>query len=352
MSELCGLLRSHCFANMRLFAPDVFHGTPHAPCISLSNMSSQKSLPMRRRSGFTLIELLVVIAIIAVLIALLLPAVQQAREAARRLQCQNNLKQVGLAFHNYASSYQEFPPARITGANSTGRFVYSGWPTALLPFIEQTNLAKLYFQNLPHFDPRNQPAVTEVLDMFICPSTPSGDRQVKLSTGPLPFQILDPPMYGAAGDYYVRFGSITNSQGRSGDGALNSNDSTDLAAFTDGLSNTVLVGEIAGRPQLYIGGTPQYSSTGDPVQTNQPGWAAWASPQALRLYTFDQNCTTAHTYQCIINCCNQMALYSFHSGTVNVMMADGSVQSLAESMNVDLVIALHTRNGGEVASVR
>src|SRR6187200_1041856 len=110
--------------------------------------------PMRSRRGFTLIELLVVIAIIAVLIGLLLPAVQKVREAAARTACQNSLKQIGLAMHNYHDAYNIFPPPGTTVAPR------HGWATFILPYLEQGNLARQMRMDLDWFDPANRPAVT------------------------------------------------------------------------------------------------------------------------------------------------------------------------------------------------
>src|SRR6202008_4030252 len=130
------------------------------------NMSSGISAVQRRARGFTLIELLVVIAIIAILIALLLPAVQQAREAARRTQCKNNMKQIGLAFHNYHDVYNRFPqPAMIGVTVSSGLIIRSGasWCTMLLPYIEQANAYNQYNSNTSPFDPVNAAAVSTII---------------------------------------------------------------------------------------------------------------------------------------------------------------------------------------------
>lgn len=121
----------------------------------------------KKRSGFTLIELLVVIAIIAVLVSLLLPAVQQAREAARRTQCTNNLKQIGLALHNYESSYGMFPPSRINISNPVFQ---QSWQVMILPQIEQTNLYNKYNFNTNWFDQSNDSVITQNIRMFRCPS--------------------------------------------------------------------------------------------------------------------------------------------------------------------------------------
>src|SRR5262249_17316574 len=135
----------------------------------------------RRRCGFTLVELLVVIAIIAILIALLVPAVQKVRESAARLQCQNNLKQIGLGMHSYADSNRGSPPSRTDGTVSTAPnypFQHS-WSVALLPFIEQTNAFTLYKYKKHWNDPANYPAIQTYMPLFNCPSTPNQPRQDK-----------------------------------------------------------------------------------------------------------------------------------------------------------------------------
>jgi len=322
-----------------------------------------------RQPGFTLIELLVVIAIIAVLIALLLPAVQQAREAARRMQCKNNLKQLGLAFHNYADVYNALPPVRITAPDpDTGKnAVYSGWSVCLLPFLDQVNVTNLYNFNKGHYTSENQPAVKIKLSMFICPSTPDGDRMVQLSSGPTAAQLV-PDRYGAASDYYARapqLGYIMDLKGQKGAAAMASNKHTRLAEISDGLSNTILLGEIAGRPQFIVKGVPAInpgSPAGYEKYTNQPGWAAWSSPNAPNLYAAKNDCTDEGARNsivsgtnspqpqrtCFINCCNSEGLYSFHSGSANVLLGDGSVRSVNANIDADLLINLHTRDGGEV----
>ncbi|TWT29681.1 DUF1559 domain-containing protein [Blastopirellula retiformator] len=300
-----------------------------------------------KRYGYTLVELLVVIAIIGVLIGLLLPAVQQAREAARRMQCTNNLKQIGIAFHNYADVQKGFPQARITGpatlpsGTAVGNAVHSGWPTAILPDIEQGNLNDLYDHNQPFFATDNAVAINTKVQMFICPSTPNGEREFPNGYGAT----------GAPGDDYVRLQTIRNSQGDVANAGFDSNKATRLANFTDRLSNTVLPGEVAARPQLYYKREIQSG-----VQATQPGWSCWAGPQALRLYSYSPDGTQEQVdtsgsetfYTCVINCANKMGVYSFHSGGANVGLCDGSVRFLPETTDVDMVMAMHTRDGQEV----
>ncbi len=124
----------------------------------------------QRREGFTLVELLVVIAIIGILVSLLLPAVQAAREAARRMKCSNNLKQIGLAMHNYESAHGQMPPSRIEIASPWKH--HAGWQCMVLPYIEEVPLYEKYQKNLSWFEQGNVPASTTAVQTFLCPSAP------------------------------------------------------------------------------------------------------------------------------------------------------------------------------------
>src|SRR5262245_10399427 len=128
-----------------------------------------------RRPAFTLIELLVVIAIIAVLIALLVPAVQRAREAANRTTCTNNLKQMGIALHNYENSYNIFPAGSVH-LHPTSGLANINWGISLLPFLEQGNLANNYNPNLPQNDPVNVPVLQTIMRIYVCPTDPNPNR--------------------------------------------------------------------------------------------------------------------------------------------------------------------------------
>ncbi len=144
-----------------------------------------KTSSPRRVSGFTLIELLVVIAIIAVLIALLLPAVQQAREAARRSQCRNNMKQIGLAFHNYHDTYNQFPLVSILSATPTGSLGGSNvWSLAILPYLDQTSIYNSYNFDYSAWSTQNRPASQGFISGYICPSSPSGEQRISLTIPP------------------------------------------------------------------------------------------------------------------------------------------------------------------------
>ncbi|MES2793072.1 MAG: DUF1559 domain-containing protein, partial [Planctomycetota bacterium] len=190
--------------------------------------------PSNRRSAFTLIELLVVIAIIAVLISLLLPAVQQAREAARRSQCKNNLKQIGLALHNYLDALSVFPPASCFGTTSS---VSWSMQARILPYLDAANLQKLIDFGTAY---SVQPTVTQVrVPTFLCPS--------EIKDVPRP-----PAAVGGVTHYPINYGVNRGvwfvwdpaAGGSNGPGAFGVNSRYSAADFTDGMSNTVGLSEI------------------------------------------------------------------------------------------------------------
>jgi prepilin-type N-terminal cleavage/methylation domain-containing protein len=221
---------------------------------------------MRSRRGFTLIELLVVIAIIAVLIGLLLPAVQKVREAAARMQCQNNLKQLGLSFHNHESGLGTFPSGSTqrSVAGPPARTVVSYWGVQILPYIEQDNVRKLYNFDYHFNTPENAAAVIIPVKVMICPSTPEANRVSTLGT-----------YRGSATDYTATAGvsgnlysggfiTTPNPEGTgtpSGIISAGHNMPARITDITDGTSNTLLLAESAGRPTRWVPGRP-YSPAG------------------------------------------------------------------------------------------
>lgn len=313
------------------------------------------------RRGFTLIELLVVIAIIAILIGLLLPAVQKVREAAARLQCQNNLKQLGLGFHSYESARKSFPPA-IAIAPTEPRAI--PWGVLLLPYIEQGNLYKQYDRTALVTDASNQALIQTPLSVFQCPTTPNPDRIYM--DGPIPGNLyIDSwpsdllSWSAAAGDYTVTGGirlDTLNACYNTGDrtGALEPKVErkpgsipfgTRILAISDGTSNTFLLGELAGRPAEYVKG----KETGNTNPFQGAGWGDALSGDNWFVGSLHDGSNSSTGGSCVVNCNNRRGegLYGFHTGGANVLMADGSFRFLSEDLNHCSFAAMVTRHRGE-----
>lgn len=298
----------------------------------------------RNRSAFTLIELLVVIAIIAILIGLLIPAVQKVREAAARLQCQNNLKQIALSAHNYHDTAGRLPPGFTVqaqpGANG-GRAV-NGFLTLLLPYLEQANAVRTYNDKLGFDHVGNQPSVTVSMAVFLCPSTPGSNRACALvNYYDRARTSLNAGLKGAATDYagawaYRPNYSVPNRNGvflRGGNGRK-------LLNITDGTSNTILLFEMAGRPDFYVKGRheafnvpgwPYIDPQGNQVQYSGP-WSAYVG-EFLLTTGADGSVASETAGQCWINCNNKSTPYGFHTGGINVALADGSVRFIHDSLS-------------------
>jgi prepilin-type N-terminal cleavage/methylation domain-containing protein/prepilin-type processing-associated H-X9-DG protein len=294
-------------------------------------------MPLRRRA-FTLIELLVVIAIIAILIGLLLPAVQKIRESANRLQCANNLKQIGLACHNYHDTYDSLPPGYTATAADPGTSPGWGWATYLLPFVEQDNLYRQIDLTQPV---ETQPAIQQLVKVYVCPSDP-GNRA--------PFTIVDgtftPICPAAPSSYAATVGSDDSEvDARDGNGTFYRNSHTRFADIADGLSNTVFVGDRA------------FADT-------QGTWAGIPPGAITRPGTTNPWPTTTGTGQCLVLVHNNWIniktdadgglddFSSKHTGGVNLLMGDGSVR-FVRSITSDgptryAFWAMGTRAGGEV----
>jgi prepilin-type processing-associated H-X9-DG protein len=306
-----------------------------------------------------LVELLVVIAIIGMLVALLLPAVQAAREAARRGQCQNNLKQLGLAFLNFESSRRALPFAtyKSVASATTGA---NNWAPHILPFLEQGNVVAGYDVNQDWWRDPNRIIAQRPLSILLCPSTPDQSRvQDKPESTP-------PNKTGACGDYFVPTGvdPAINASLPPADafpaGAdllgviadrIEGNPANKLATITDGASNTIMVGECAGREDVWRGREFfPVDYTGSPrVRARGGAWATTDNP-----YDIGQQKPWHTSFGPIpgpvaINNSNEWGhcFYSFHNGA-NFVFADGSVRLLAEDTNLRTLAELVTRAGGEI----
>ncbi len=300
--------------------------------------------------AFTLIELLVVIAIIAVLIGLLLPAVQKVREAAARMSCQNNLKQIALACTNYEVRNGRYPPSNTFGP-------YNGWPVLVLPDLEQENVRNIYVATANWYDPANDVPRNSRVKTFLCPS--ANGQRVGRSSAP---NTTGAAYTGAAWDYsnvavvaqtllaYLNYPDPA-SYPITWRGVMSSQGST-VAQIADGLSNTLLIVEDANRPEYWVKGKrvtdrdPSFGGDGTATGTLVGGlWADHDKGFGIEGTSADGNTFVG---DCAINCNNAFEVYAFHTGGANVALADGSVRFLREGMAIRTLAALGTRAGGEV----
>jgi prepilin-type N-terminal cleavage/methylation domain-containing protein/prepilin-type processing-associated H-X9-DG protein len=311
-------------------------------------------MPLSRqsRSAFTLIELLVVIAIIAILIGLLLPAVQKVREAAARTQCENNLKQLGLACHNYADVHEhQFPPGMITDPNKT-----VGWGVFLLPYVEQDGLFNQYNFNAPFFYTNlafgidNQSVSNTPLKVFLCPSAINrlGPYSYTFNFPPFPsfswqaYPSDYTPLAGLDQSLATYLGLSLPATGL--EGPWRRDLGTPILAVSDGTSNTILLAEIAGKNELFNAGR----DTGTTLSGFFGGEGGWADATSAGSPLFgSSNDGTVFPGPCGINCSNDYGLYSFHTAGANVVLADGSVRFLNVTTDIRTLAAAVTRAGGE-----
>ncbi|MBL8824344.1 MAG: DUF1559 domain-containing protein [Planctomycetia bacterium] len=292
--------------------------------------------------GFTLVELLVVIAIISLLLALLLPAIQRVREASNRMQCANNLKQLGLAFHQYVNDYGALPPRRQTVTP------FQGWGPLLLTYLEQTAISRDYDTKKNFYDPVNQPYIKLPLAIFACPTAEYGRKiniidQMNMPTG----------AEGAAGDYFAansvdaywwpepRRSAAANTMECP---AMRDNSRRKFAAIRDGITHTLLLAEFAGRPDHWI--MRQKQPTNANLQWAN-WWGPWASYQSSIFRTWSADGKTPGGPG-TINCNNNWGIYAFHPAGANVLFCDGGVRFLPVGLDREVFAGIVTRDGGEV----
>jgi prepilin-type N-terminal cleavage/methylation domain-containing protein/prepilin-type processing-associated H-X9-DG protein len=345
----------------------------------------------RRRKAFTLVELLVVVALVAVLLGLLLPAVQKVREAAARAQCQNNLKQLGLALHAYHDAYHFFPQNHRPASAQTST-VRERWFTHILPFIDQKPLATQY-DDSSDWDststtnppvaagyPGNLTVTSLPLKLARCPSAPESTRldNNPAASSPEGWGANNPPIVAVtdyAGVYGVHpsFSAATGITPSNPYGIITNNVGKETAPVaitdvTDGSSNTILLAESAGRPFLFNNGGVMQGKDLTQHGVNGGGWSRPASD--IWLVGFQDKNGTIPGGSYTVNAANGVdttgvypltapagnplgtdgsgQIFSFHTAGANVLLADGSVHLLEPSIAAGVTAALVTRASNDV----
>jgi prepilin-type N-terminal cleavage/methylation domain-containing protein/prepilin-type processing-associated H-X9-DG protein len=356
------------------------------------------------RHAFTLIELLVVVAIIAILIGLLLPAVQKVRESAAKSQCQNNLKQLALACHNYESVNGYLPPGGYEYSDKRVNpeiKVEHGWAVFVLPYIEQNALSMIYDLNKNWNQPPNTEVILTPLKIFQCPAVPHPQRLEELIDGNKSYRascgdyfanrgvkgkdlsnpakagcqdssgnwtacISGPPGYvpgsgdddaggqwwsGPFGKYEIKFDTNPSKN-------KNVRDQVKLSMINDGTANTMLLSESGGKPKFFRRGieTIKYKDNNPAkgIEINKGG--AWAAVNnAMQIHGSQPDGVVEWKVGNVerkggpaaINVTNEKNIYAWHSGGANAAFADGSVRFLRDTLDIRTIAALATRSGGE-----
>ena len=326
---------------------------------------------MRLRQGFTLVELLVVIAIIGILVALMLPAIQAARETARRAQCRNNLRQIGVALHNFHDSQRSFPPGYVStvgpGGPADDRGPGWGWGAAILPQLEQSGLNSQILFDKDIADPANAAARMTSLPVFLCPSnggnpyftvdllndsTPGYSTPLKDANGN-PVQVAHSNYVGIFGNPEITpdpgFLSLAPDRSSAYRGMFYRNAKVRFADVTDGTSTTLFVGE---RSSNLAYATWTGAVTGGQVPPKIPdayGYGPEGAPVMILGHSGDASDVPPHTPNSPVNHVDDF--WSQHAQGVNFLFVDGSVRNISDSINPQVWWALGTRAGGEDVSL-
>lgn len=298
-------------------------------------------------------ELLVVIAIIGIVVGLLLPAVQAARETARRIQCQSSERQLGLAVLNFETHRNVFPASGWTQAgpgNPNGKFV--SWRTVILPHLEQSNVHSLYDTSRHWWEGTNIAVASVTIPMYLCASVPTQPAVMSaIAKPPRPAMVFMNPL--GQTDYEaiqgvqpssidpVKYDSINRFS------VMHRNSRNNFASISDGSSNTVMVVESGARPTVYRRSRQQLTLANE----QGIGWVDSEGAFSLDGASFDgsrEGCTSSNGCNVAMNAKNDNEPYSFHTGGSNCLFADGHIQFVSQTIDLQVFAGMCTRAASEV----
>ena len=286
-----------------------------------------------RRPGFNRTELLVLAGLGAVLLGLALPAIQKARAAAPRASCADNLRRIGQAIRSYADAHDgELPYGH------RNKSPLSGWVTLLLPYLGEGDLSDRYRFDLDWYDPAQRDVVSRPVHVLQCPAAPP-DRTLTGTINGARYAV-PPADYAAVSGVTVDVVPAVFPPSYPRFGAMPVDETLRLADILDGPSNTLLVAEGAGRPEVWLAG----HATGNFPPNDKSTWSAW-NGNFLRGTSYDG---TVFPGPCPLNCSNLDAIYSFHPGGAFGLLGDGGARFLNQTIDVWVMYALATSRGGEV----
>ncbi len=324
----------------------------------------------KNQRGFTLVELLVVIAIIGILIALLLPAIQSAREAGRRSTCLNQMRQLGIATHNHLDAQKVFYAAAAYYNKSTGRVydnpstaeknasVRHNWMTALMPYLEEMSIHRNYNFKVAWNNSKNSKIIQSQISLLQCPSVPhtGGERLVPVNSGGKMAATADYTVVENVSDKFYKAINAKVPKAANRLGLPDQADRLGIARVSDGLSKTMLIEEDAGRPFYYVSpgklgpNSKNYTDKQD-INNGIALGGAWAQPDNKMTLVGTQADGLKDPGTCFMNCTNNNELYSFHTGGSCAVLADSSTKFVPEDTDPLVFASALTRAGSETSSL-